>query len=356
MFESFLHALKSHHKIGVFSHIRPDGDCIGAQVGLSMWLQQQGFDVTAFNDDTVPDNLRWLTDFFPIHSPTEKRVEACDLYVLLDGNSPSRFGSFESWVKEYPKPVFCIDHHPDAEDLFDQAVIEVGASSTCELVARLIREAGEVREADGAEKAGGAGKAGEAGSGKSAGDVDSLYTPEMAKALYAGINTDTGSLQFNSVRPATVRIVADLLEAGSFTPDQVAEKLYSSRTMEEIQLLSQSLANIELRLDNQLAFTVVTQKMQEDTDGVDTGGLVHYPLSIAGVKVAILFKDLGSKGVKISLRSRSNNIDVNLWARKLQGGGHQRAAGAWHPGPMKKAIEETIQLGAAFFDGDSGKI
>jgi len=189
----------------------------------------------------------------------------------------------------------------------------------------------------------------EAGNAKGA---DHLYTPEIAKALYAGINTDTGSLQFSSVSPTTVRIVADLLEAGSFTPDQVAEKLHSSRTMDEIQLLSQSLANIELRLDNQLAFTVVTQKMQEDTDGVDTGGLVHYPLSIAGVKVAILFKDLGSKGVKISLRSRSNDIDVNLWARKLHGGGHQRAAGAWHPGPMKKAIEETIQLGAAFFDGD----
>lgn len=319
MFESFLQALTAHQKIAVFSHIRPDGDCIGAQIGLSLWLQSKGFDVTAFNDDPVPDNLQWLTQLFPIIPPTEERMSGFDLYILLDGNSPSRFGSFPAWLKQFPNPVFCVDHHPDAEDLFDEAVIQVSASSTCELIAHMIREDG------------------------------SPFTPEMARALYAGINTDTGSLQFSSVSPATVRVVADLLEAGSFTPDQVAEKLYSSRTIGEIQLLSRSLANIELRLNNQLAFTVVTQEMLADTEGVDTGGLVQYPLSIAGVKVALLFKDLGEKGVKISLRSRSD-IDVNRWARKLNGGGHQRAAGAWHPGPMDRAIEDTIQLGAPLFD------
>ena len=172
--------------------------------------------------------------------------------------------------------------------------------------------------------------------------------PKIAKALYAGINTDTGSLQFSSVSPQTVRVVADLLEAGSFTPDQVAEKLYSRRSLEELRLLSRSLSTIELRMDNQLAFTVVTEEMLEEVSGVDTGGLVQYPLSIDGVKVAVLFKDLGEKGVKISLRSRSD-IDVNRWARQLHGGGHARAAGAWHPGPMEKAIEDTLRLGAPAF-------
>lgn len=334
MFQPLLNVLKSHRNIALFSHVRPDGDCIGAQVALSLWLSKQGINVNAFNDDPVPVNLQWMTGFFPVINPTDEKIAECDLYVLLDGNSPSRFGTFETWLERYPRPVLCIDHHPDAEDMYHQAVIDTSASSTCELIARMIREDG--------------GKMDSKMDSKMDPEIDPKIDSKIAKALYAGINTDTGSLQFSSVSPQTVRVVADLLEAGSFTPDQVAEKLYSRRSLEELRLLSRSLSTIELRMDNQLAFTVVTEEMLEEVNGVDTGGLVQYPLSIEGVKVAVLFKDLGEKGVKISLRSRSD-IDVNRWARQLNGGGHARAAGAWHPGPMEKAIEDTLRLGAPAF-------
>jgi phosphoesterase RecJ-like protein len=67
-------------------------------------------------------------------------------------------------------------------------------------------------------------------------------------------------------------------------------------------------------------------------------------LSISGIKAAVLFKDLGG-GIKMSLRSKSD-VNVNEWAREVGGGGHKKAAGAWHPGPLKKAIKDVVEIGA----------
>jgi phosphoesterase RecJ-like protein len=66
---------------------------------------------------------------------------------------------------------------------------------------------------------------------------------------------------------------------------------------------------------------------------------------VTGIKAAILFKALGD-GVKMSLRSKSNDVNVNEWAREVGGGGHKKASGAWHPGPLEKAIEDLVEIGS----------
>lgn len=317
MFKDFIKKIAGYRKISVFSHIRPDGDCIGSQVALCRYLTDKGFNVRAFNDDDLPPNLQWLREFFPVSKPDESSVTDADLLILLDGNALPRFGEMETWQKESEKPTLVIDHHPDPEDGFDFLFSDPAASSTCEMIYRLICE-----------------------------DDASLIDPKMAKAMYAGIITDTGSLQFDSVTPDTVNAVADLLQYGSFKPNEVIEKIYSNRTVKQYKLLSRALSTVELRSDNQIAIMHVTEKMLEETGttNVDTEGFVSYPLSIQGIKAAVIFKDLGEDGVKMSLRSRSD-VDVNVWARELGGGGHQKAAGAWHAGPLEKAIKETIDIG-----------
>lgn len=318
MFKEFIEKLGNYQHIGVFSHIRPDGDCIGAQVALCRWLQKSGYKPYAFNDDEVPDNLQWLCDFFPVQKPTDAQAANCDLFILLDGNAPHRFGSFESLLEKHPRPLFMIDHHPDPEDGFDLMISEVTASSTCELVTQLIN-AHDPQEID----------------------------RETALALYTGIITDTGSLQFDSVSPETMETAAELLRRGGFKPNEVAEKVYSNQTMQQLHLLSRALSTIQLFENNQIAVMSVTEQMLDETgtQNEDTGGFVNYPLSISGIKAAVLCKDLGDDGIKMSLRSKSD-IDVNIWARELGGGGHKKAAGAWHKGPLEQAIKETVQIGA----------
>ena len=317
MFKDFISELQNYKSIGVFSHVRPDGDCIGSQVALCRWLEARGWEAHAFNDDEVPPNMKWLSAYRAIEIPDEESVKKLDALVMVDGNMPSRFGVISEINESLSLPLFMIDHHPDPEDVFEVAVSVPKASSTCELIYKLFEES----------------------------DL-SLIDEITAKALYAGIITDTGSLQFDSVTPKTVEIVADLLRRGDFKPNEVIEKIYSNRTINQFKLLSKALGTIEMFEDNQVAVMHVTQEMLSETgtSNVDTEGFVSYPLSIGGVKVAIIFKDLKDEGIKMSLRSRSS-VDVNKWARKLGGGGHKKAAGAWHPGPLQKAITDTIEKG-----------
>lgn len=321
MFNDFIKKLKYYKTVGVFSHIRPDGDCLGSQVALCRWLEKNGWEAQAFNDDDIPPNIKWLAAHYPIQKPDRDKLEQLDAVIMVDGNMPSRFGMIEDHYKSLKLPLFMIDHHPDPEQVFKAYVSVPKASSTCELIYELYKET----------------------------DISQL-DEISAKALYAGIITDTGSLQFDSVTPETVEIVADLLRRGKFKPNEVIEKIYSNRSLNQFKLLSQALNTIQMFENNQVAVMHVTQQMmlETDTSNVETEGFVDYPLSIEGVKVAIIFKDLEAEGVKMSLRSRSQ-VDVNAWARELGGGGHKKAAGAWHKGPLQKAISDTIEIGKKQF-------
>lgn len=322
MFKEFIKKIESYQHIGVISHISPDGDCIGSQLALCNWLQKNGFNCTAFNEDDVPDNLNWMLQEHQIQKPVDDLLSECDLFIAVDGNAMHRFGSFAEWIEGKNIPVWMIDHHPNPTDGFDLTISVDTASSTCELIYKLFVEYNPAQ-------------------------IDEA----VAKCLYTGIITDTGSLQYESVTPATVRAVADLLERGDFTPNEVIEVIFSNKTKEQVHLLSESLKSIQLYSDNQIAVMYVTSEMLEKTGTTknDCEGFVSYPLSIANIKAAILMKDLNDDGIRISLRSRSE-IDVNDWARELGGGGHKKAAGAWHKGPLEKAIEDVVKIGSKQID------
>lgn len=318
MFSEFIEKINQYNHIGVLSHVRPDGDCLGAQVALSKWLQKNGYTVSAFNDDEIPLNLQWLTQAVEIEKPTDAKLAECDLFIMVDGNAIHRFGKFSEWVEGKSVPIWMIDHHPNPADEFDITISVDDASSTCELIYGLYDESDPNQ-------------------------IDSV----VAKTLYTGIITDTGSLQFESVTPRTVAIVSDLLDRGNFRPNEVIEVIYSNKTLPQMRLLSMALETIRLFEDNQIAVMSVTQEMLEETGttNADCEGFVSYPLSIANIKAAVLVKDFYDEGIRISLRSRSA-VDVNVWARQLGGGGHRKAAGAWHEGPREKAIEEIVKIGA----------
>lgn len=318
MFSEFIEKIEKYNHVGVLSHERPDGDCLGAQVALCRWLDKNGYSFSAFNEDEIPLNLQWLTQAVEIEKPTEAKLAECDLFIMVDGNAIHRFGEFGERIKDKSLPMWMIDHHPNPAAEFDISISVDYASSTCELIYGLYEEFDPTQ-------------------------IDSV----SAKALYTGIITDTGSLSFESVTPRTVAIVSDLLDRGQFSPNEVIEVIYSNKTLPQMKLLSLSLQTIQLFEDNQIAVMRVTKEMLEESGTTDSDceGFVSYPLSIANIKAAILVKDFYDEGIRISLRSRSS-VDVNVWARQLGGGGHKKAAGAWHEGPIEKAIEKIVNIGA----------
>jgi phosphoesterase RecJ-like protein len=317
MYTEFIEKIRRHSKIAVFSHVRPDGDCLGSQVAFCLWLEKNGIEAVALNEDKPGANLAWLQNVFPIQNPREVDLSTFDAFAVLDGNALHRFGERAESITQYGKPIYMIDHHPDPDDIYEASISRTDYSSTAELVYELYAEH----------------------------DITQINAP-AAKALYVGLVTDTGSFQFDSVTPNTMRAAADLLSRGGFKPNDVVERVYSTKTLEQLHLLSRALQTIQLYADQQIAIICVTKSMFDSTNTTkeDTESFVSYPLSIEGVKACILFREDDDR-IKISLRSRSE-VDVNLWARQINGGGHKKAAAGWHPGPLEQAIEEVVALGA----------
>ena len=319
MFKEFISKVLQHDKVAIFSHLRPDGDCLGSQVALALWLKKNGVEVSAFNEDEIPENMVWLLDFFPITDPTGADLSDFDACIFVDGNALHRFGDFAESTLKSDKPLYMVDHHPDPDDIFEVPISVVGASSTCELVYHLYAEH----------------------------DADQINGPS-ARAMYLGIVTDTGSFQFDSVKPATMHAAADLLDRGNFTPNMIAERIYSSRPLRQLKLLSHALDTITLHENGKFASITITQQMFKDTGTTseDTEGFVQYPLSVEGVQACVLFREDNEGRVKLSLRSQSDDIDVNKWARNFNGGGHQKAAGAYYEGNLSDALKDVISVGA----------
>lgn len=320
--QDFIKEITSYKTVAVVSHVRPDGDAIGSQVAVCLWLKAQGVDTVAVNEDEVPANLQWLLGFFPIQKPDVLKKNDVDAFLFVDGNALDRFGS-SVVLHCVSKPLFVIDHHPEPKIKPQQSLIDEKATSTCELIFLLFLNS----------------------------DL-SMLTRQAAMAIYTGMMTDTGSFRFDSVNETTHTIIAELLKRGGFKPNEVAEQIYDVKSLNQIQLLGMALQTLQLH-EKELASLAVTETMFKatQTDKADTEGLVAYPLSVKGIRAAAMFIEMEGR-IKISLRSRSD-LDANEWAKQFGGGGHKKASGAWHPGPLEQAIKDVMEAGKCLVSKDS---
>ncbi len=330
--DAFLSRLLAHDTFCLTCHIRPDGDAIGSELGLALWLRKLGKTVTVLNSDPAPDNLTWLPGHDTIRvwegsiADREAIVNA-DAFVILDVNNRDRIGELAETSKGARGETFVVDHHTDPETWFDGAFIDDRASSTCELVYRLI-----------------------AAHDASAIDAD------IAQPIYTGLVTDTGSFRFSSVTPDVHRVAADLLERGDLSPDPIHDALYSTRRLAAIRFLARVLDTLTMAHGGQIAhLTIRTRLMQElEVSSDEAEGFVNYALSVEGVKAAVLFLE-NSKGVKMSFRSRGD-VHVNKWAQHFKGGGHRNASGAFVPGKMEAVRKRVISSAPRFLDLDPERL
>ena len=191
-----------------------------------------------------------------------------------------------------------VDHHLEPHDFADQYFIDDQATSTGEIVYRLLTTLGTIQ-------------------------IDAA----IATALYTAIMTDTGSFRFPRTDPESHRIAAHLLECGA-DPSQIYVNVYEQWTSGRMRLLGEVLDSMKTAYDGKLSYVVCTQKMfrETGTTEVETDNFTTYPMSIKGVVVGILFNEL-KNGVKISFRSKGS-IPINQLAKEFGGNGHLNAAGA----------------------------
>ena len=304
------------------THVNPDGDAIGSQVGLGRYLRAAGAEVRIVNQDATPEELRFLEFDGPVaeaYDPArhDGLLDAADAILLLDNSAPDRLGRMEAPSRARTRKTFCVDHHPTRATPWNGNIIDTSASATALLVYELVKARG--------------------------------WTPDRAAAdaLYAGLATDTGFFRFNSTSPRAFRVGAELLEAGA-DPTRCYREVYERNSPAYTRLLGAALADLRLDADGAVGSVAVTLGMIEACGavGVDTSEVTTPVLAVDGVRIAILFREMADGRVKVSLRSKGE-IDVQQLASEFGGGGHRNASGIVLPGRFADVVETVIVRAAA---------
>jgi phosphoesterase RecJ-like protein len=315
--------LSSHPKIVVISHLNPDGDAIGSMLGLYQWLKKAGYEVSAISPNDFPRFLKWMPGQEEIILAEKKAPLAVKLIAeagiifSLDFNDPKRLGIMERPVQQSAAFKLLIDHHPDPVQFTEITLSDTHVSSTAELIYELIRELGDEVSID----------------------------ASVAVCLYAGIMTDTGCFSYNSSRPRTFQVVAELLATG-FDKNVAYAKTYDNFSVHRMQLLGYCLnRKMEILPGYHTAIVSLSREEQEkyQFEIGDSEGFVNYPLSIHGINFSVLF--LEKKGyTKLSFRSKGT-FKVNKMASMFfNGGGHDNAAGGEYSGTLDEALQRFREV------------
>ena len=295
--DRILSVINRSHTIAVCSHMRPDGDCIGSSLGLTLALLDLGKEVTCWNQDRLPSKLEFLDTDQIIQTPRQIK-RSFDCVITVDSASIERLGTVHEYIKNR-EILINIDHHTSNTRFGDINWIASREPSSGELIYRLIKEAGW------------------------------KITPRIADCLFTAISTDTGSFQYPTTLPATYYAAGELVKKGA-NLGKVCDEVYQSYPLSRVKLLQQVYNKFKLIEENQIAYFWLTKKDFEKTGATasDTEGLIDHIRAIKPVVVACVFEELEPELVRISLRSKDKNLNVSDIAGKFGGGGHQAAAGA----------------------------
>ncbi len=317
-FELLASVIRNNDNFVITTHVNPDGDAIGSEMGLYYVLKQQNKNVKIINHSATPYSLQFLDDqnviekYFPVTH--DEIIKNADVIFFLDLNVLGRVVSMTEVCKASKAKKIVIDHHLDPEEFYDLAFTDKRVSATGEIIYDLIKKTNLAE-----------------------------LNFEIAQALYASIMTDTGSFRYDRTTPKVHKIAAEFLSLG-VDSEFVADQLFDKGSLGRLKLLGKALTSLSLNNNGQICSMVITKKDLEETkaDESDIEGFVNYTLSINGVKIGLLFYEL-AEGFKISFRSKGN-IPVNKLAAEFGGGGHLNAAGARFNGKkMNEYLPRVIE-------------
>lgn len=310
--------LSTPKKICIIPHKNPDGDAIGATLGIMHALKSGGHQISAIVPNDFPAFLKWmpgtdqLLNYEKASDDLRLRITGADIIFALDFNDLGRIGIMEQDVTASRATIIMIDHHQEPTDFAAIAFSDPGMSSTCEMVYNFIMAIGQ----------------------------GAVLSAELATCLYAGILTDTGSFKYDATSSTTHRVAAALIDAGA-DHGAIHRAIFDTFTADRLRLLGTALKNLTILEEYYTAYITLSQGELDahNFKKGDTEGFVNYGLAIADVRFAVIFiENSDEEIIKISFRSQGD-FSVNEFARDhFNGGGHRNAAG----GKSELSLAETV--------------
>jgi bifunctional oligoribonuclease and PAP phosphatase NrnA len=310
--------IETHDRFLVTTHVRPDGDALGSEVGMAGLLRQKGKDVRVVNASPTPPRYAFLDPDQTLFEWFGTRVKPAQLAdrevaIILDLSSWNQLGDMAELIRRFPGPRAIIDHHVSQDDLG----ATVFKDSTAEATGILVMSAFPA--------------------------VGGQLTPEIAQGLFTAIAMDTGWFHHSNTRAGTLRAVAELVDAGA-PINQIYRNLFEQNTLARLRLIGETLRNLKTDLDGRVAYATITKEdlLRSGAIPQDSEDLVDYTVSVKGVDLGLLFIEQLRGGAKVSIRTRSG-VDCAALAAQFGGGGHKEAAGATINAPMAECVERVLK-------------
>lgn len=314
---SALELLRRGKRFVLSGHMRPDGDCLGAQAALARILELTGKDVWVVNPDPPESRFDYLARECQFRTFTGGELPVHDVAVLLDFSEIQRTGALEGPLSKSPSKKLVVDHHIHlGEAWWDEAFVDVRASATGLLVYRIARELGIELDA------------------------------AAARGVFTSLVTDTGWFKYSNTDSETLSVAAEMVARGA-DPTEIYAALFQRRSYHHPPFLGRLLSRAEYLADHRLA--VVDQPLGEaiDPDLVDSDEVLDILRSVRSVEVVLYLRELKDGTCKLSARSKTA-YDVNALCRAFGGGGHKKASGATIPGTIAEVRPRVV---AAALDG-----
>lgn len=308
--------VRANERFVLTSHIRPDADALGSEIGMAGVLESLGKTVRIINPSATPDHLAFLDPGKRIQKLGEGVTveQACetDVHMILDTSAWGQLHDLRKVLEKTPARKVVVDHHVSSDNLGATEFKDTTASATGVLVTEFARELGVTP------------------------------TVEQASALFAAIATDTGWFRFPNSDARTLKTAAHLIDLG-VQPAALYRELYEKSSLARLKLHGRVLSRVTVEAEGRLAYTFVMRKDFEETGShpSDTEDLVNDCLTIDRTQCAFILVEQQSGQFKCSFRSRTE-LDVAKIAEQFGGGGHRQASGAMLPGPFAKALETVL--------------
>lgn len=294
--------LKGTKKVFLTTHVNPDADGLGSELGMYYFLTSLNIECKIINSSKTPEYLSFLDPDNIIEVWDNDKhmnwISTADAVISFDIGDHKRMNELSDIIKIHNIFSIVIDHHPYDSDYFDLVLVDTNCASTGYMVWSYLQYKNFTE-----------------------------YNQISLDALYSALITDTGSFRFNSTDSNSHKMAGFLIDKG-VKPYNVYEKIYERRSLEQINLLSESIKNLKFSFKNQVCGVIISKEIQKKAGSSyeHVEGFTDFFRSINNVQVAYCIVEQ-NHSFRINFRSRGKYI-INDIAISFGGGGHKLAAGA----------------------------